>query len=843
MNPELHQRAKQIFLEVCDVAPTARAIFLDEQCAGDSVLRAAVEALLASDSDPIHQLKSIDAPAIRSQLEEFIAGAQSGSASTPGVSDPQADPERIGPYRIRRRLGEGGFGTVYEAAQSDPVRRTVAIKVVKLGMDTRQVIARFEAERQALAMMDHPNIARVLDAGTTEAGRPYFVMELVSGPPITQYCDAHKLGLKARLELFASVCQAVQHAHQKGIIHRDIKPTNVLVSTREGRAVPKVIDFGIARAMDTEAGAQSLFTQQGQLVGTPEYMSPEQAVGGWDIDTRTDVYSLGVLLYELLTGTTPLQLDSTRRRHPSDLQRAICDVDPPAPSARLKTLGDSREQTASNRGMSADSLQRLIRSDLDWIVIKALEKDRSRRYETVNGLVQDVIRYLSDEPVIARPPTASYRFRKFARRHRGPLMAGVAMFALLVGGIVGTTVGLVRSQEAEARAQTEAEIARAVNNFLNDDLLAAAAPDRLGNDVSMRRAVELASEEITGRFNGKPEVEAAVRLTLGRTFRELADLNRAKEQLERCRSLRMETLGGQHADTLEATHELGHVYVQLDRNPEGEALFREAHEGRMRIFGEQHRATISSLYELSVAIGEQARYHETEELMMRALHACRRHLGATDPLTLTVIRGVGVLHSTMGQIEKAGPYYDEAYQSALKALGPEHPTTLLSLRDVAVYYGLTGRNRDADSLLTQGLAVSKRVRGEEHPATLTLMASVAMARFRLGRDDEAEILYKNALAAAERTMPPGHTVTTGLQAALAGMYAHQERFELAEPLFLASIEGRERNLGPLHPLTLQVISQLVSHYRTTNQADRAAPWIERLGTAEDQGDRSVGHSD
>ncbi|HEV8003491.1 MAG TPA: serine/threonine-protein kinase [Planctomycetaceae bacterium] len=364
----------------------------------------------------------------------------------------------IGPYTLVEQIGEGGFGIVYVADQESPVRRQVALKIVRPGMDTREILARFKAELEALSLMDHPNIARVLDAGATETGRPYFVMELIHGVPITVYCDRNQLSVHARLDLFVQVCHALQHAHQKGIIHRDIKPSNVLVAQHDGRSVPKVIDFGVAKAIDRALTQATLFTQF-ELIGTPLYMSPEQAdLSGRDIDTRSDIYSLGVLLYELLTGITPFDADRLHEAAFDEVRRIIREEEPPKPSTRIRTMGRTALEVAARRHADPTRLTQIVRGDLDWIVMKSLEKDRGRRYETANSLALDVERYLASEPVQASPPSAGYRLRKFVRRNKGLVLAASAVLVVLVVGIIGTTWGMVRATEAEVEAKRAADL-------------------------------------------------------------------------------------------------------------------------------------------------------------------------------------------------------------------------------------------------------------------------------------------------------------------------------------------------------------------------------------------------
>ncbi len=506
-----------------------RAKYLDEVCESEPHARARVETLLRAHSD----------------AGNFLGG--DSPEATPTINQPLAEKpgDTIGPYKLLEQIGEGGMGTVYMAEQNEPVQRRVALKVIKPGMDSRAVISRFEAERQALALMDHPNIARVLDAGTTDSGRPYFVMELVKGIPVTQYCDEQHLSPRERLELFVPICQAVQHAHQKGIIHRDLKPSNILIAQYDDKPVPKVIDFGVAKAISQRLTEQTVFTQYGQIVGTLEYMSPEQAqFNQLDVDTRSDVYSLGVLLYELLTGETPF--DKTRLRSAAfdELLRIIREEEPPKPSTRLSTA-EGRASSAANRSMEPAKLSGLIRGELDWIVMKALEKDRNRRYETASSLAADVQHYLHDEAVVACPPSAAYRFRKFARRNKVAIATTAAIALALITAVVGTSwqayratkaereavafaedakkqavradmqAKLAREAEAKAiaeadraneeslraneeavRAKSEAAITDAMNDFLNNDLLAQASPNyEPDRDIKLRTVVDLRGRE------------------------------------------------------------------------------------------------------------------------------------------------------------------------------------------------------------------------------------------------------------------------------------------------------------------------------------------------------------
>jgi serine/threonine protein kinase/WD40 repeat protein len=492
--------AKEIFFAALDQSPEGLSGFLDAACEGHSALRSRVEQLLRA-----HHLAG-----------RFLGGGATVDAPSGVALDDQIGTQ-IGPYKLLQQIGEGGMGVVYLAEQNQPVRRNVALKVIKPGMDSRQVIARFEAERQALAMMDHVNIARVFDGGATENGRPYFVMEVVHGIPITKYCDDNRLTTRQRLELFVPVCQAIQHAHQKGIIHRDIKPSNVMVTLYDGNPVAKIIDFGVAKATEQKLTERTLFTQYGTMVGTLEYMSPEQAeMSALGVDTRSDIYSLGVLLYELLTGSTPLTRARVREAAYVEVLRIIKEEEPPRPSTRLSESGEALASISARRHTEPAKLSKLVRGELDWIVMKTLEKDRNRRYETAGGLAADVERYLNDEPVQACPPSATYRLRKFVRRNKGPVLGACLLVLTLLAGIIGTTLGMIRATGAEAVAMSEA-------NQKGEALK--------GKEVALTAAQRSKREADERLFESYVSQAQAFRMSrrCGQRFESLAVLRRATE--------------------------------------------------------------------------------------------------------------------------------------------------------------------------------------------------------------------------------------------------------------------------------------------------------------------------
>jgi serine/threonine protein kinase len=574
---EMQNRVRSIFLHAVEhYQPEQWEAYLDEVCGDDSDLRARVRALLDADQ----RADSLIDDAVPPDFEP------SATANLPSL--PTEGPGMvIGPYKLIEQIGEGGMGVVYRAEQTSPVRRTVALKIIKPGMDTRQVIARFEAERQALALMDHPGIAKVLDAGATDAGRPYFVMELVKGVPITTYCDTVHLTPRERLELFIPVCQAIQHAHQKGIIHRDVKPSNVLVTMLDGKPVPKVIDFGVAKAIDQRLTERTMFTQHGAIVGTFEYMSPEQAeLSGLDIDTRSDIYSLGVLLYELLAGSTPLEKEKVREAAYSEILRLIRETEPPKPSTRLSDSGDRLASLAAQRRMEPARLTRQVRGELDWIVMKALDKDRTRRYETASGFARDLERHVNGEPVEAGPPSAWYKLRKLVRKRRA-LVATVGAFGamLLIAATAGTylairatnaerlakrrlleaTTAKTAVEAAEKSARAEADKSKAINDFLTEDLLTQAEPGKNSPEdrVTLLEVLDRAADKVGDHFRDQPELEAELGLTIAWTYHGLSSWTKAERHSRAVLESSRRRLGRESQVALVAQSRLAHTYITL----------------------------------------------------------------------------------------------------------------------------------------------------------------------------------------------------------------------------------------------------------------------------------------
>ncbi len=714
--------------------PEARRRYLEQVCGSDRALLARLEALLR----------------VYDQEHTFLETPAAGVQDLRGAEIGEGPGSIIGPYKLLEKIGEGGFGVVYLAEQQQPIRRTVAIKILKPGMDTHQVVARFEAERQALALMDHPNIARVFDGGATASGRPFFVMELVKGVPITDYCDAHLLTPRERLELFATVCRAVQHAHQKGVIHRDLKPTNVLIADYDGKPVPKLIDFGIAKAVGQRLTEQTFVTGIGNIIGTLDYMSPEQAeFNAVDIDTRADIYSLGVLLYELLTGTTPLTHERLNQAALTEALRLIREEEPPRPSSRLGDTSVALAAISAQRKLEPARLTREVRGDLDWIVMKALDKDRNRRYATPGNFAEDVERYLNNDAILARPPSAIYRLRKFAHRRRG-LVATVAavMAALLVGIVIATWQAVVASR-AESKARASAAESNAVLDFLENYILAAARPEGkdggLGRDVSLKQALEAALPRVDASFAQQPLVEARLRMTLGTSFRYLGDADVAARQFERARKTYDELLGPESAEALTSMDGLASAYADLDREPEALALRKKTLEIRRRVLGSDHVDTLGSMRNLANSYAAARRRQEALDLDQETFDRMRATLGPDDPRTLGSMNSLALSHSALKQYQAALTIQQEALRRYQVALPANHPDVLVLMSNLGKTYSDLERFEEARDLEEKLVELENTKFGPDHQYTLHTQYALAQTYFSLNRFGDALRLHQAAL--------------------------------------------------------------------------------------------------
>ena len=717
----------------------------------------------------------------------------------------------IGRYQLLQKIGEGGMGEVWLAEQKEPVRRRVALKLVKAGMNSREVMVRFASERQALALMDHPAIAKVFDAGVTPQGAPYFAMEYVAGVPITAYCDNHKLSTRERLELFTLVCEGVQHAHQKAIIHRDLKPSNILVTEVDGHPAPKIIDFGVAKALSQKLIADTLFTRVGALLGTPEYMSPEQAnSSGEDIDTRTDVYSLGIILYELLAGVPPLDL---RKIAFDEFMRRLREEEPPKPSTKIRSQDPATStQVARNRQTEAVTLARQVRGDLDSITLKALEKNRARRYGSPSDLAADIGRYLKNETVLAVPPSAAYRARKFARRNRAPLATACA-FALVL--VAAAAISIRQS----VRANREAAEAQAVNDFLQNDLLAQASASvqagpraRPDPDLKVRTALDRAAERITGKFGRQPDVEAAVRDTIGQTYLDLGLYAEARTQLQRALELHRQVQGAKSPKTLRTLNALGHTAYYQGKYPEAEVLLTQALDMQRRVLGPENPETLNTLNNLAADYWSEGKYPQAEALYTPTLEVQRRVLGPENPNTMVAMLNLANVYFSEGKYPQAESLYSQALDGNKRVLGSEHPSTLLTMNDLAGAYYAEGKYAQAEALYTQVVDISRRVLGPEHPSTLTPTMNLASVYYKQSKYPQAEALYSQTLEIQRRTLGPEHPSTLNTLINLAMTEVSEGKYTQAETHYSQGAEISRRVLGPKHPFTLAFMSNMPDAY-------------------------------
>ncbi len=795
---------------------------------------------------------------------------QTASLATPAMNLIEQPGTRIGRYKLLRMLGEGGMGIVYLAEQQGSIRRRVALKVIKPGMDSKRVIARFEAERQALALLDHPNIAHVYDAGTTENRRPYFVMEYVKGLSITEHCDRHKLTIEQRLRLFQQVCQAVHHAHQKGIIHRDIKPSNILVSLQDDQESPKIIDFGVAKALAQPLTERTLVTEQGQLFGTPEYMSPEQAdMANEDIDTRSDIYSLGVMLYVLLTGVLPFDSDTLRTGGIEHIRQVIRETDPKTPSTRLTRLGEEAKKVAEKRRTEVAALAKCLHKELEWIPLKAMRKERSQRYRSASELADDIDNYLYGAPLIAGPPGTMYRLKKFVRRNRALVTGIAAVLVVLLAGIVVSTIFAIGQARARAEAEQQAKISKAVSDFLREDLLASVDPIKAkGRELTVRSFLDTGSENLESRFKNEPLVEAPIRTTLGWTYRMLGELKAAEPHLERALQIHHEQLGAEHAETLASMGRLGWIYCDQGRYREAERLWDKKLEVSRRLFGDEDPMTLTSMNDLAISYkdlgqydkaeqlylkcipvarrvlgenilslmvcnlgqvyDEQGRYDEAETLLLKSLEIKRRVLGEQNPYTTTNMNFLAGVYRQQGRYDEAEKLYLTTLDIQHQVLGEKHPFTLWSIGGLARVYTDQFKYEQAKKLFIEALEGFQNVRGKEHRDTIRCMNGLGELYMAQRRFDEAESILMEAWESSCHTLGNDHPCTLTSLNNLARVYKEQTRYEEAEKLLLDAIEGRRHKLGDTHPHTVESLNNLIDLYEAWGKPDEAEKWREEL---------------
>ena len=773
--PDHGEHVAALFEAALSLDPAQRSAFLDRACGDNGSLRQEVEELLHGDA------------AAGSFLRHPVFDLRASH-------DSQASQRTIGPYTLLEVIGQGGMGEVWLAEQRQPVRRRVAIKLIKVGMDTKEVVARFESERQALALMDHPAIAKVFDAGSTPEGRPYFAMEYVAGLPITDYCDKYKLTIRQRLELFTRVCDGVQHAHQKAIIHRDLKPSNILVSEVDGKPSPRIIDFGVAKAIAQKLTDRTMYTQIGMLIGTLGYVSPEQAdSGGEDIDTRTDVYSLGAVLFELLAGSLPLELEKLAY---DEVLHRLREEDAPRPSTKLRTLGEVSGVAATNRGTDLSTLCRQLSGDPDSIALKALEKDRARRYASASELAGDIARYLRNEPVTAHPHSTAYRARKYLRRHRVGVTVAAALMLLLVAFAVVQTVELQHVARERDRATRERDRADRISQFMTGMFKVSNPSEARGNTVTAREILDKGEKEIDNGLKNEPELQAQMMYTMAETYEGLGLLSRAQPLLERALEIQRRVLGPEHSETLRSMATLARVVGNEGHYAEAEKLQRETLEIRRRVLGPEHPDTLASMNSLAGILLYEEHAGEAEKLERETLEIRRRILGSEHRDTLASMSLLAYALATEGRFTESEKLFRETIDIQRRILGPEHPDTLLSMSNLASTLDDENNYGEAERLSRETLQIQRRVLGPEHPDALYSMANLARALMEKGSYAEAEKLQRETLEIQRRVLGPEHPDAIISMESLVDILIAETRYPEAENLSRETLDIDRRVYGP-----------------------------------------------
>jgi non-specific serine/threonine protein kinase/serine/threonine-protein kinase len=879
--PSNHERLKALFADAIDLPPDQRAALLASIGAEDQALARALERMIAAHLAASHEGGFLEDPTL-----------------DPTLSVPPT--QSVGPFTLLKLIGEGGFGEVYLAEQSHPINRKVALKLIKLGMDSRQIMARFDAERQALAIMDHPNIARVYDAGTDERGRPWFAMEYVDGDPIHTFADKHRFDLRSRIELMIPVCRAVHHAHQKGVIHRDLKPSNVLVSMVDGKAVPRVIDFGIAKALDRPLTDKTIFTELRSLVGTPEYMSPEQAdLGGGDIDTRSDVYSLGVLLYELLVGATPFDGKDLRSRAFGEIQRILREVDPPTPSTRFYRL-ERRASAAADRSVEPAKLSSSLKGELDWLAMKCLEKDRSRRYDSAAALADELARYLEDKPIQAGPVSRTYRARKFARRHRvGVMAAGLVSAGLLLGaaGIVWGSIEARRERDLAVHARESAERSRAAeseaksiaqehNEFLRDMFTSIDPSVARGKEISVREVLDAAAGKIDAHPPANPNVEAALRSTFGIAYSSLGALEPARKQLERSRALgdrsfqttyslidvmryqgELEAAYGLAQDTMNAPSPpegsdefwrfhfrmlLANVLAKQEKNEAAEVMLRSVIDDANQIATTRPTAANYVVVDASVTLAAimsgDGRFVEAERVLKQALETTRERGEMETPAGIEIASNLGDVYRSLGRLQEAVALLEPTRRTAIKVLGADHPGTLAVENNLALILMTIGRLDESEPLFDEVIDRRTRLLGADHASTLIARSNRGLLYQKQERLDLAESEFADLSKRYTRVLGPDNYSTIVAENNYATLLLKRQRVDEAIPLLTELVERGRRTQGDqglvYHSLTLR-LANAYSLKRDFTAAEplyaRAFAGAEAMGIADAQAGYALGY--
>jgi eukaryotic-like serine/threonine-protein kinase len=790
------------FDELMQIPEADREAWLDALRARDPERHAGLLRLIAADVAAAESA-FLGSPAVIRAIESDDAVTDDGSAAA-GIGEPaEAGGSTIGPYHLLRSIGEGGMGEVWLAEQSTPVRRRVALKLIKAGMDTRQVIARFEAERQALAVMDHPTIAKVFDAGETPSGRPYFAMEYVPGEPINTYCDRQRLTTAERIALFVQVCEGVQHAHQKGIIHRDLKPTNILVETRDDRALPRIIDFGVAKATAQRLTEKTLVTELGAMIGTPEYMSPEQAeVSGVDVDTRTDVYSLGVVLYELLVGALPFDSKALRAAAVDEVRRVIREVDPLRPSERATSPGPATLESAKNRGTEPGRLAGALRGDLDWITMKALEKDRTRRYGSPSELAADLGRHLQNLPVDAGPPSVAYRARKFVRRHRFGTAAVTLIMLSVVAGTVATSLALVRARRAEASARQETETARQeaqtakqVSDFMRDLFRLADPEQTRGAKLTVREVLDRGAERIDKDLAEQPAVHARLLAVLAGVYQNLGEFEPAEKLLKEALAIRRSALADDKAALAALMNQLAWLYYVRNDFDKALPLAREALGIQEALADMDVHPITSTLHTLASILDKSGDHAQAATVFERSLAIREKAYGPESIEAARVLNSLGIVYQSLGDFERSRAYYERALAIVPKTIGEDHPTAITWLNNFGTLLYDMGVYDESRTIDEKCLALRERVFGPEHPDVAQSLENLGACDIELAEPQKAIALCERASAIFRKAYGEDNLDYVDANQCLADSLAATGKAREAEAIFARIIKTGEAHPG------------------------------------------------